>query len=73
MDLGDVVVVDHPKHPFYGKVGKIIGRRGLYAEGDPWFLIYVPANMRSFLIPQSMLCLHENPSLAVDAYSHRLQ
>ncbi|MCX7635865.1 MAG: hypothetical protein N2Z74_09030 [Syntrophales bacterium] len=73
MELGDIVVVDCAKHPFYGKVGKIIGRRGLYAENDPWFLIYVPANMRSFLIPQSMLCLHRDAAVAMDVFSDRLQ
>lgn len=73
MDLGDIVVVDYPKHPFYGKVGKIIGRRGLYSQGDPWFLIYVPANMRSFLIPQSMLCLHGDAAVVMDVFSDRLQ
>jgi len=35
MDLGDIVMVDNPRHPFHGRTGKIIGRRGLYGEDDP--------------------------------------
>jgi len=73
MDLGDIVMVDNPRHPFYGRRGKIIGRRGLYREDDPWFLIYVPSHMRSFLIPQSMLCLEQDASVTVDIFTERLQ
>ncbi|MDQ5985275.1 MAG: hypothetical protein CSYNP_00983 [Syntrophus sp. SKADARSKE-3] len=65
MDLGDTVVVDYPRHPFYQRMGKIIGRRGEYAAGDPWFLIYVPSHMRSFLVPQSMLCLRNDINVEV--------
>jgi hypothetical protein len=60
MELGDTVIVNNPRHPFYKRMGKIIGRRGEYAAGDPWFLIYVPSHMRSFLVPQSMLCLDQD-------------
>ncbi|MDQ1278353.1 MAG: hypothetical protein QG555_1396 [Thermodesulfobacteriota bacterium] len=73
MELGDIVIVDHPRHPFYGRTGKIIGRRGEHAAGDPWFLIYVPTHMRSFLVPQSMLCLEKDVAVAVEVFSERLQ
>ncbi|MDD5170832.1 MAG: hypothetical protein PHN75_18600 [Syntrophales bacterium] len=72
MELGDIVVVDNPRHPFCGRTGKIIGRRGEYAAGDPWFLIYVPAHMRSFLVPQSMLRLEKDKAVAVEVFSDRL-
>ncbi len=55
MELGDLVLVSDPRHPLCGCVGKIVGRRGLMAPGDPWMLVYVPSRMRSYLIPQSML------------------
>lgn len=55
MDLGDMVVVDNPGHPFYGCEGKIVGKRGNRAPGDLWILIYIASKMRSYLIPQSML------------------
>ncbi len=55
MELGDLVLVDHPRHPLCGCVGKIVGRRGEMAPGDLWILVYIPARMRSYLIPQSML------------------
>ncbi|HOF06239.1 MAG TPA: hypothetical protein PK175_07315 [Syntrophales bacterium] len=73
MELGDIVMVDNPRHPFYGRTGKIIGRRGLYGENDPWFLIYVPSHMRSFLVPQSMLCLEKDASVTVEIFPERLQ
>ncbi|MCX7816080.1 MAG: hypothetical protein N2317_01030 [Syntrophales bacterium] len=69
MELGDIVIVDQPRHPFYGKVGKIIGKRGFYAKDDPWILIYVPDNMRSFLVPQSMLCPYESGAKKIDVFN----
>ena len=55
MDLGDMVVVDNPGHPFYGCEGKIVGKRGNRAPNDLWILIYIASKMRSYLVPQSML------------------
>ena len=55
MELGDMVVVDHPRHPFYGLVGKVIGRRGNRTPDDLWMLIFFSSKMRSYLIPESIL------------------
>ncbi len=55
MDLGDLVVINNPGHAHYGKKGKIVGRRGNRAPGDPWFLVYVMIRGRSYLLPQSIL------------------
>lgn len=59
MELGDMVVIDNPRHPLYGCVGKIIGKRGKRAPDDLWILIYVGAKMRDYLVPQSMLRLEK--------------
>ena len=55
MDLGDLVSVDRKGHPHYGKIGKVIGHRGDRAPGDPWLLVYLMRNGRSYLVPRSML------------------
>ena len=60
MDLGDMVVVDHPRHPLYGCEGKIIGKRGKRTPDDFWILIYIVSKMRDYLVPQSMLRLIGN-------------
>lgn len=60
MDLGDMVVVDHPRHPLYGCEGKIIGKRGKRTPDDLWILIYIVSKMRDYLVPQSMLRLIGN-------------
>lgn len=60
MDLGDMVVIDHPGHPFNGCVGKIVGRRGNRTPDDVWMLVYIAAKMRDYLVPQSMLRLEKN-------------
>jgi hypothetical protein len=57
MDLGDIVVIDKRNHPYWGWKGKIVGRRGNRAPGDPWFLVYVMSRGRSYLFPQSMLAV----------------
>ena len=59
MDLGDLVIIDNPGHSHYGKRGKIVGRRGNKAPGDPWFLVYVIMRGRSYLLPGSMLKMAE--------------
>jgi len=59
MDLGDLVLVNHPRHPLCGCVGKIIGKRGERAPGDLWMLVYIPSRMRSYLIPESLLMVDE--------------
>ena len=59
MDLGDLVVIDNPRHPLYRCVGKIVGKRGKRTEDDIWILIYVASKMRDYLVPQSMLRLQE--------------
>ena len=60
MELGDFVVVDHPRHPLYGCEGKIIGKRGNRTPDDLWILIYIGSKMRDYLVPQSMLRLIRN-------------
>ena len=60
MDLGDMVVVNHPRHPLYGCEGKIIGKRGKRTPDDIWILIYIVSKMRDYLVPQSMLRLIGN-------------
>jgi len=55
MDLGDLVLVAEPRHPLHGCVGKIVGKRGSRPPDDMWILVYLPARMRSFLIPESFL------------------
>jgi len=55
MDLGDLVLVAEPRHPLHGFVGKIVGKRGTRPPDDTWILVYLPARMRSFLIPESFL------------------
>jgi hypothetical protein len=60
MDLGDMVIVDNPAHPFYGCEGKIVGKRGSRAPNDLWILIYIASKMRSYLVPQSMLRVKGN-------------
>jgi hypothetical protein len=59
MDLGDLVLINHPRHPLCGCVGKIIGKRGERTPGDIWMLVYVPSRMRSYLIPESVLTADE--------------
>ncbi len=48
-------MVEYRGHPLNRLVGKIVGKRGDYAPGDPWCLVYVLTRMRSYLIPESML------------------
>ena len=55
MELGDMVVVDHTRHPFHGLVVKVIGRRGNRTPDDLWMLIFFSSKMRSYLIPESIL------------------
>jgi hypothetical protein len=59
MDLGDIVVVEKEKHQHRGLTGKIVGRRGNRAPGDPWYLVYVMSRGRSYLLPASTLKLVE--------------
>ncbi len=60
MELGDMVIVDYPRHPLYGCEGKIIGKRGKRNPDDIWILIYIVSKMRDYLVPQSMLRLMKN-------------
>ncbi|MDD5475877.1 MAG: hypothetical protein PHU03_05115 [Syntrophales bacterium] len=55
MELGTIVVVDHPKHPLNGLEGKVVGRRGNRTPDDMWILIYFASKMRSYLVPESIL------------------
>ena len=67
MELGDFVVVTHPGHPMKGARGKIVGRRGEYRPDDPWYLVYLPGRMRSYLIPGSALAVEKaDPSAQRD-------
>jgi hypothetical protein len=55
MEPGEFVFVAEPRHPLHGLCGKIVGRRGARPPDDTWILVYLPARMRSFLIPESFL------------------
>lgn len=55
MELGDMVFVADPRHPLCGCVGKVVGKRGAKPPDDTWMLVYLPARMRSYLIPESFL------------------
>ena len=68
MELGDIVVIDHPQHPFNGCVGRVVGRRGNRTLDDLWILIYIASKMRSYLVPESILRLEKkNPESATEA------
>jgi len=60
MELGDIVVIDHPRHPFKWLHGKGRGRRGNRTPNDLWILIYIASKMRSYLVPESILRLEKN-------------
>ena len=62
MELGTFVVVDNRGHPLNHLVGKIVGKRGEYAPGDLWCLVFVLQRGRSYLIPESMLREKEDTS-----------
>lgn len=59
IDLEDLVVVDRRGHPYNRRTGKVIGRRGEYAPGDPWLMVLVDLERRCFLFPRSMLRLQK--------------
>jgi hypothetical protein len=59
MEPGDLIVVNHRRHPLNGCKGKVVGRRGACGKDDTWILVYVPSRMRSYLIPQSLLAPDE--------------
>jgi hypothetical protein len=59
MNIGDLVIIDNPKHSYHGKRGKIVGVRGNRTPVDPWFLVYVIMRGRSFLVPKSMMKIVE--------------
>jgi hypothetical protein len=58
VEYGDLVIVNHPRHPFYNYIGKIVGRRGKKAPDDVLMLVLI--NNKSYIIPQSMLSIY-NP------------
>lgn len=63
MELGDHVVVSEKRHPFYKFTGKVVGKRGYTETGDLLLLILINERQRSFIIPQSMVCLqNDKPS-----------
>lgn len=61
MELGELVLVADPRHPLHGCVGKIVGKRGTRPPDDNWILVYLPARMRSYLIPESFLRPDQGP------------
>lgn len=61
MEVGELVLVAERRHPLHGCVGKIIGRRGARPPDDTWILVYLPARMRSYLIPESFLQPDKGP------------
>ncbi|MFH1079398.1 MAG: hypothetical protein V1766_03910 [Pseudomonadota bacterium] len=70
MELGTVVMVDHPRHPFYGCVGKVVGRRGNRTPDDMWLLIYFASKMRSYLVPESILSPQKMEPILPDKSMH---
>lgn len=70
IELGTIVMVDHPRHPFNGCVGKVVGRRGIRPPDDTWILIYFASKMRSYLVPESMLSLPPAQPAAVEKPLH---
>ncbi len=56
MEYGEMVIVNHPRHPFYNYIGKIVGRRGKKSPDD--FLMLVLINNKSYIIPESMLTVY---------------
>lgn len=61
MELGDRITVSERRHPFYRFTGTIVGKRGYRAPGDPFLLILINERQRSYLIPESMCCLMDDP------------
>lgn len=70
MELGTIVMVDHPRHPFNGCVGKVVGRRGKRTPDDMWILIYFASKMRSYLVPESMLSQQKTEPALSDKFVH---
>jgi hypothetical protein len=70
MELGTIVRVDHPRHPFNGCVGKVVGRRGNRTPDDMWILIYFADKMRSYLVPESILSPQKTESAPADKPVH---
>jgi hypothetical protein len=70
LELGTIVMVDHPRHPFNGCVGKVVGRRGNRTPEDAWILIYFSSKMRSYLIPESILSPQKAASAPIDETVH---
>lgn len=62
MELGDQVVISKPGHPLYGFTGRIVGKRGFRVPGDVMLLILVNERQRSYLVPESMVSLLDQPS-----------
>ncbi len=61
MEYGDLVIINHPQHPFYNYVGKIVGRRGKRSPDEVLMLVLI--NQKSYIIPESMLSPY-NPGKA---------
>jgi hypothetical protein len=70
MELGTLVMVDHPRHPFNGCVGKVVGRRGNRTPDDMWILIYFASKMRSYLVPESILSVQFSDVAPADKDLH---
>jgi hypothetical protein len=70
MELGTIVIVDHPRHPFNGCVGKVVGRRGNRTPDDTWILIYFASKMRSYLVPESILSVQPQEPAHADKAVH---
>lgn len=60
MELGDHIVVNEKRHPFYRFTGTVVGKRGYTETGDLMLLILINERQRSFLIPESMVCLRQD-------------
>ena len=70
MELGAIVVIDHPRHPFNGCMGRVVGRRGNRTPDDLWILIYIASKMRSYLVPESILRLEKKKPESVTEAIH---
>lgn len=70
MELGDQVVISEPCHPLFRFTGRIVGKRGFRVPGDIMLLIFVNERQRSYLVPESMVSLQDEPATSAWNWKH---
>jgi len=62
MEVGDRIIVQERKHPYYMCRGKIIGKRGTRSSvpGDIWLWVFIEMPNKPCMIPQSMVRLEKD-------------